>query len=288
MSFSTLIEADQLAAHLDNSDWVVFDCRFDLGDTAKGRREYDAGHIPGARYAHLDDDLAGPVVPGSGRHPLPDAEAIIAWLRRQGVSDHTQVVVYDEGAGAFASRLWWMLRHWLGHEATALLHGGMAAWTAAGHPVDTDLPQPAAGRFSGQPDAGRIIDSETLSNALAEDEIRLIDARMPPRFKGEMEPLDPVAGHVPGAVNVPFAVNLVDGRFDDPDNLKQRYLAVLDDKSPVQTVCMCGSGVTACHDLLAMEIAGLDGGRLYVGSWSAWCSDPSRPVEATREEIDTE
>jgi thiosulfate/3-mercaptopyruvate sulfurtransferase len=278
MAFSTLIEAAQLAAHLDDADWVIFDCRFDLGDTTKGRRDYDAGHIPGARYAHLDEDLAGPIVPGSGRHPLPDAEAFIAWLRRQGVSNDSQVVVYDEGAGAFASRLWWMLRHWLGHEATALLHGGLDAWQSSGLPTDTQPARPLPGDLSALPDDSRLIDSNSLADALQAGDTCLIDARMPPRFKGEMEPLDPVAGHIPGAVNLPFAVNLVEGRFNDPEELRQRYLAAMEGKDPAHTVCMCGSGVTACHDLLAMEIAGLPGGRLFVGSWSAWCSDPGRPV----------
>lgn len=278
MSFSTLIEAEQLAAHLDDNDWVIFDCRFDLGDTAKGRREYDAGHIPGACYAHLDQDLAGPIVPGSGRHPLPDADTFIAWLASQGVSNSSQVVVYDDGAGAFASRLWWMLRHWLGHPAVALLHGGWEAWQQAGLPVETAARHPLPGEFSARPDAEAVIGTEQLAAALQQDAVRLLDARMPPRFKGELEPLDPVAGHVPGAVNLPFMVNLADGRFDDANSLRQRYLAALDGVAPDRTVCMCGSGVTACHDLLAMEIAGLPGGRLYVGSWSAWCSDPDRPV----------
>jgi len=278
MAFSTLIEPEQLAPHLGDADWVVFDCRFDLGDTAKGRRDYAAGHIPGARYAHLDDDLAGPIVPGSGRHPLPDPQAFIDWLQRQGVSKTSQVVVYDDGAGAIAARLWWMLRHWLGHESTALLHGGWAAWQTAGLASTTDQPQPPTGDFAARTNTAVVIDTQALADAMADEPPCLLDARMPPRFKGEIEPLDPVAGHIPGAVNLPFTVNLVESRFANLENLRAHYLAALDGTPPENTVCMCGSGVTACHDLLAMELVGLPGGRLYVGSWSAWCSDPVRPV----------
>lgn len=278
MTFSTLIEPGQLAAHLDDGDWVVFDCRFDLGDTGKGRRDYQAGHIPGARYAHLDEHLAGPIVPGSGRHPLPDPDGFIVWLASQGVSNDSQVVVYDDGAGAIASRLWWMLRHWLGHPACALLQGGWAAWQAAGLATETGEPAAIAGEFVATPDDQAVITTEALAQALQDGSVRLLDARMPPRFKGEMEPLDPVAGHVPGAVNLPFPVNLVDGLFDAPASLRARYQAALDGKAAEQAVLMCGSGVTACHDLLAMDIAGLSGARLYVGSWSAWCSDPARPA----------
>lgn len=278
MAYNTLIEASQLAAHLDDNDWVIFDCRFDLGDTAKGQREYTAGHIPGARYAHLDNDLAGAIVTGSGRHPLPDPQVFIAWLASQGVSNDTQVVVYDDGAGAIAARLWWMLRHWLGHQATALLHGGWAGWQAADQPVESQAPVILPGEFIASTNPHVVIDTATLAKRLFSDRLRLLDARMPPRFKGEMEPLDPVAGHVPGAFNLPFMVNLVDGVFDTPDNLRARYLAALDGVAAGDAVCMCGSGVTACHDLLAMDVAGLPGARLYVGSWSAWCSDPARPV----------
>lgn len=278
MAFGTLIEPAQLLPHLEDSDWVVLDCRFDLDDPGKGRRDHQAGHIPGARYAHLDEELSGPIVPGSGRHPLPDAAAFMAWLARQGVSNDSQVVVYDEDSGAFAARLWWMLRHWLGHRACAVLHGGWAAWREAGLAVSSAAPQPVPGQFIATPRAQAWIDTDSLAAALDAEQVRLLDARMPPRFRGELEPIDPVAGHVPGAVNLPFPVNLVDGRFDAPDNLRARYQAALDGKPPEQAVCMCGSGVNACHDLLAMELAGLAGARLYVGSWSAWCSDPQRPV----------
>jgi thiosulfate/3-mercaptopyruvate sulfurtransferase len=278
MAFSTLIEPAQLLPHLQDEDWVVLDCRFDLDDPGKGRRDHQARHIPGARYAHLDEDLSGPIVPGSGRHPLPDAAAFMAWLGRQGVSNDSQVVVYDEDSGAFASRLWWMLRHWLGHRACGVLHGGWAAWREAGLAVSDTVPQPVPGQFVATPRAQAWIDTESLAAAVEADQVRLLDARMPPRFRGELEPIDPVAGHVPGAVNLPFPVNLVDGRFDAPDSLRARYQAALEGKAAEQAVCMCGSGVTACHDLLAMELAGLPGARLYVGSWSAWCSDPARPV----------
>jgi thiosulfate/3-mercaptopyruvate sulfurtransferase len=171
-----------------------------------------------------------------------------------------------------------MLRHWLGHQATAVLHGGLADWQAAGLGCETDTPPPMPGEFAATPNPGVVIDTPALAEALADERLRLLDARMPPRFRGEMEPLDPVAGHIPGAINLPFTVNLVDGYFDAPDSLRARYLAALDGVVPRNSVCMCGSGVTACHDLLAMEVAGLPGGRLYVGSWSAWCSEPGRAV----------
>lgn len=288
MTFNTLIEPTQLAAHLEDGDWVVFDCRFDLADTGRGRRDHDAGHVPGARYAHLDDDLSGPGTPGSGRHPLPDPQAFITWLAAQGVSNDSQVVVYDEDSGAVAARLWWMLRHWLGHPAVAVLHGGWAAWQDADLTVETAQRPALPGEFSATANPDAAIDTDPLAEQLQAERVRLLDARMPPRFRGEIEPLDPVAGHVPGALNIPFPVNLVDGRFDTPDNLRARYLTALDGMDPAHAVCMCGSGVTACHDLLAMDIAGLCGGRLYVGSWSAWCSDPSRPMATSREGIDTE
>ncbi len=280
MPYDTLITTEQLAQALADGNARVFDCRFDLGDTAKGRRDYDAGHIRGARYAHLDDDLAGPVATGTGRHPLPDAASFVAWLRRQGLNSTDQVVVYDDGTGAMASRLWWMLRHWLGHRTTALLDGGWVAWTAAGLPVETALPNVTAGSFSAIPDPSRVVDTDTVVTLLGNPATSLLDARMPPRFRGEIEPLDPVAGHVPGARNLPFSSNLDEqGRFADADSLRRIYRQALNGNPPDNVVCMCGSGVTACHNLLAMDIAGLQGARLYAGSWSAWCSDPARAVD---------
>jgi thiosulfate/3-mercaptopyruvate sulfurtransferase len=278
MAFTTLIEPGQVAPHLDDDDWVVFDCRFDLADPGKGRRDYQASHVPGSRYADLDEQLSGAIVPGSGRHPLPDPQVFIDWLASQGVSNDSQVVVYDDAEGAFAARLWWMLKHWLGHQACALLHGGWTSWRAEGLPTTSEQHQAVPGSLVARARDDALIGTDELAEAMAAERIRLLDARMPPRFRGELEPLDPVAGHVPGAVNLPFPVNLVDGRFDAADSLRARYLAALESMSPEHAVCMCGSGVTACHNLLAMELAGLPGGRLYVGSWSAWCSDPARPV----------
>lgn len=279
MPYSTLITAEQLAQALAKGNTRVFDCRFDLGDTAKGRSDYDAGHIPSARYAHLDDNLAGPVTTGTGRHPLPEAASFIAWLQAQGLSSTDQVVVYDDGAGAMASRLWWMLRHWLGYEATAVLDGGWEAWTEVGQTVETISPTVSPGNFNAQPNRSCVVDTDTLASLIARDDHCLLDARMPPRFRGEMEPLDPAPGHIPGARNAPFIMNLGDlGGFADADTLREVYAEALGEHSPSNAVCMCGSGVTACHNLLAMDIAGLSGARLYVGSWSAWCSDPARPV----------
>jgi len=276
--FTTLIDAAELARHLDDPAWVVIDCRFTLTDPAAGRRAYDKGHIPGARYAHLEDDLSAPVGPGTGRHPLPAPDALSRRLGQWGVGDGTQVVVYDDIFGAIASRLWWLLR-WLGHDAVAVLDGGLPAWLRTGHLLSTDAPRSAPATFVPRlrPDAS--LDSDAVAQGLARHEVLLIDARAEERFLGEVEPLDPVAGHVPGAVNWPYEDNLdLDGRFLPAGELRQHYAGLLGRLAPGQAVHMCGSGVTACHNLLAMERAGLGGSRLYGGSWSAWITDPKRPV----------
>lgn len=276
--YKTLISADTLKDHLADPDWVVFDCRFALDDPDWGSGEYDASHVPGARYAHLDRDLAAPRGPGTGRHPLPDPATFIDWLGRNGVDASKQVVVYDQGGGAFAARLWWMLR-WVGHEAAAVLDGGWAAWSGAGYPVSDEVPAPAPVDFEARANDSLWLTSDQLRSALADGAVRLVDARGAERFRGDSEPIDPVAGHVPGAVNVPFAGNLDEqGRFKDREALRRRFEAVASDVSSEQVVHMCGSGVTAAHNLLAMEVAGLPGSKLYAGSWSEWIADPDRPV----------
>lgn len=278
-ALSTLIRVGQLADRLADANTLVFDCRFDLNDPDNGRKDYDTGHIPGARYAHLNDNLAGPVGLGTGRHPLPDVDVFITWLREQGLCNRHQVVIYDDSAGAMAARLWWMLRHWLGHTATAVLDGGWNAWAEAGLPVESARPETVPGDFAARPDTSRVVDSDTVAQRLNQGSACLIDARMPRRFRGEMEPLDPAAGHIPGARNVPFTANLAaSGRFAEPGTLRSQYQQVLEHHAPADTICSCGSGVTACHNLLAMDLAGLSGAQLYVGSWSAWCSDPARPI----------
>jgi thiosulfate/3-mercaptopyruvate sulfurtransferase len=275
--FTTLIRTATLAGHLSDPQWLAVDCRFDLADAHSGRLAWQAGHIPGAIHADLERDLSARVTATTGRHPLPEPEALVETFSRFGISASTQVVAYDAGSGAFAARLWWLLR-WLGHQAIAVLDGGFAAWTAEGRPVSAEAPIRAPAHFSARPNAEMVVDTEEIPALLARGE-RLVDVRGAERFRGEVEPLDTVAGHVPGAANLPYLENLApDGRFRDP-----RALAALwRDRAGVApgsaVVCMCGSGVTACQGLLALEAAGIRGGKLYAGSWSEWIRDPARPV----------
>ena len=275
---STLVSTADLAAQLSNPDWVVFDCRFTLTDAAAGRAAYHTSHIPGARYADLNEDLSGPVTAKSGRHPLPDPELLCAKLGAWGVGKHTQVVVYDDSYGSMAVRLWWLLR-WLGHENVALLDGGLPKWMREKRPMSAELPQPAAQSFPCLPQADVGVDASAVDRLRLSPDHRLIDARPEQRFTGEREPLDAVAGHIPGAVNWVFEENLdMDGTFLPADELRENYLRLLEGVDPSNVIHTCGSGVTAGHNLLAMEVAGLTGSRLYPGSWSEWITDPARPV----------
>lgn len=278
MFYTTLVDPQTLAQRLD-AGWRVFDCRFALSDPPAGERAYHEGHIPGARYLHLDHDLAGPVTPQSGRHPLPDPETLARKLAAVGVSDDTQVVVYDAAAGAFAARLWWLLR-WLGHSQVAVLDGGWQRWLREGRPVAVEMPANAArGNLHAHANRSLWLDAGEVWRQTQSGSGRLFDARAAERFRGEVEPIDPVAGHVPGAVNLPYAENVSeDGSFKSAETLRARFLSALDGVSPGRAVSMCGSGVTACHNLLAMEVAGLKGGKLYAGSWSEWIRDSERPV----------
>jgi len=282
MNLDTLVDCRQLGDRLGDPDWRVFDCRFDLADTGWGERKYDESHLPGAIYAHLDRDLSGPITPTSGRHPLPDPGLLCRWLGQHAVRNDTQVVVYDDSGGTMAVRLWWLLR-WLGHQRVALLDGGWQAWTQAGLPTQKTLPRPvAATRFRCLPDWQQVVDSDKILRQHREggNALLLMDARSAERYRGEVEPIDPVAGHVPGAINLPLQQNLAaDGRFMPAASLRSLYDQALAGRPARDVVLMCGSGVTACHNLLAMEIAGLPGGRLYAGSWSEWIRDPGRPVE---------
>jgi thiosulfate/3-mercaptopyruvate sulfurtransferase len=278
---TTLVSAGNLAQHLTDSQWLIVDCRFDLTQPAAGEAAYSAGHIPGAIYAHLDRDLSSPITPTTGRHPLPDPERFAATLSRWGVGADTQVIAYDADNGMYASRLWWLLR-WVGHRAVAVLDGGFKAWTAAGHPVSTEIPARSPRQFQARPDRDLWLDADQVQARVQQPDWRLLDARAPERFLGKVEPLDKVAGHVPGARNHPFSTNLTsDGRFGAPEELRRRYeqsqAGVADD----HTIVMCGSGVTACHLLLAMEVAGKPGARLYAGSWSEWIRSPQRGVATT-------
>lgn len=278
MRYDTLVDTETLARHLEHPDWPVFDCRFDLADPEAGERAWQAGHVPGAAYAHLERELSGPVRSHTGRHPLPDPHECAEWLGRNGVGPGVQVVVYDDCGGAFAARLWWLLR-WLGHESVAVLDGGWQAWLAEKRPVGTQPPQTRPRTFPPRLREEMRIDVDgVLAIAEGRQSGWILDARAPERFQGREEPIDPVAGHIPGALNLPFQENL-DGQrhFLPPERLRARYGKLA--RPGGELVCMCGSGVTACHDVLAMEIAGIPGARLYAGSWSEWIRDPARPVE---------
>ena len=276
--FSTLVQPADLMGHLADPGWLVLDCRFELSDPDSGERAWRESHLPGALHVHLDRDLSAPATPSTGRHPLPSPDAFAATVSRWGVTPATQVVVYDAAAGMFAARAWWMLR-WVGHDRVAVLDGGLPAWVAAGGTLDRSVAQRQAVRFEPMLRPHMAIGVEALQAELADRSCLLVDARGPDRFEGKTEPIDPVAGHVPGAVNHPCPRNLdADGRFLPPSDLLERWRSTLAGREPSAAVCMCGSGVSACHDLLALEHAGLGGARLYPGSWSEWIRDPGRPV----------
>jgi len=277
VSFSTLISCEDLAEHLNEPGWRVFDCRHQLSDVGFGEKAYAGGHLPGALFMHLDRDLSSPMTGRNGRHPLPDPQLLADKLGAAGVSRETQVVVYDDAGGMVAGRLWWMLR-WLGHDRVALLDGGINQWVKEGRPLSTDLPVTTATVFEVSQRDWVISSAEVLAN-LDRAEFCVVDARAPDRFRGENETLDPVGGHIPGARNRFFRDNLdADGCFRPAAELRREFLGLLAGIEPAQAVMQCGSGVSACHNLLAMEIAGLHGAKLYAGSWSEWCADPARPV----------
>ncbi len=297
-TYTTLIEPEELAAPLardafDTSDWAVIDCRFDLARPEWGATAYAAGHIPGALYAHLDQDLSGPVSARTGRHPLPAPEQLARTFGRWGIDTNVQVVAYDQGNGAYAARLWWLLR-WAGHRNVAVLNGGFAAWQQAAMPVDASRAERTARSFTWvRSQMSAVVDTAELerivrSGDLQSGKLMLVDARSADRFAGENETIDPVAGHIPGARNHPFARNLDShGKFLTADELRDRWcttrgtLGAGANAAPAgasRVITMCGSGVTACHNLLALELAGLPGARLYAGSWSEWIREPHRPV----------
>lgn len=277
-----LITASELADGLSGPGWLVADCRFELGKPEAGLAAWRAGHIPGSVHVDLERDLSVQVTPTSGRHPLPSASTFASTLGRLGVGNDTRVVCYDAGSGAFAARLWWMLR-WVGHDAVTVLDGGFAAWVAEGRPVSTgSAPARPAATFAPRPRPGMVLDVDGVLRALA-DGGTLVDLRGAERFRGDVEPIDAVAGHVPGAVNLPYADNLgPDGRFRAAGEIAELWRARAGSKPGRAPICMCGSGVTACQGLLALEAAGIRGGRLYAGSWSEWIRDPSRPVARGR------
>jgi thiosulfate/3-mercaptopyruvate sulfurtransferase len=281
MSMLPVVIAPQAAAQALAQGARAVDCRFDVAadaDPARGERDWRQSHLPGAVYAHLDRDLADLSVPGRGRHPLPTAAAFAATLSRWGLRADDPVIAYDDGSGAMAARLWWLLRL-AGHANAAVLDGGIAAWRAAGLPEDALAPAPAPTRRVVQFDTAAIADSVEIDRMREDPSKLLLDARAAPRFRGEVEPIDPVAGHVPGARNRPFSENLeANGCFKGEDRLREEFGVLLAGRTPHDVVLMCGSGVTACHHLLAMTHAGLSGARIYAGSWSEWIGDPGRPV----------
>ncbi|HIC7212219.1 sulfurtransferase [Burkholderia stabilis] len=278
--YTTLISAANLAERLAAAPGSValFDCRFDLVDPGAGEAAYAAGHIPGAQYLHLDRDLSGRKTGTNGRHPLPTRDALGTLLASHGLKQDQQVVAYDAQGGAYAARLWWLLR-WLGHDSVAVLDGGLQAWEAAGHPLTTDVPQPAAGDFrAGAPLESTVDAAAVLANVKSPTRV-VIDARAPDRYRGENETIDRVGGHIPGARNRFFKDNLTaDGRFKTGHELRETFSTLLAGIEPNRVILQCGSGVTACHNALALEIAGLHGASLYPGSWSEWSADPSRPI----------
>lgn len=276
----TLISVADLAARLGEPDVRVFDVRHDLMDHAAGRRAFDAAHIPGAIYLDHEKELAAPRTGKNGRHPLPERAALAGLMAAHGVTPRTLVVAYDASGGMYAAHLWWMLR-WMGHDRVVVLDGGWQAWQEAGQPEATG-PQAAVAPQQGvtpAPSLAPTVDADAVLTNIDAPAFTVIDARAANRYRGEVEPMDPVAGHIPGALNRPNGENLAaDGRFKPADQLRDEFTRLLDGRAPETIVHQCGSGITACHNLLSMEIAGLAGSRLYPGSWSEWCSDPARPV----------
>jgi thiosulfate/3-mercaptopyruvate sulfurtransferase len=278
MTYTTLVSAATLQQNLDNPNWVIVDCRFSLFDAEAGAYAYRHGHIPNARYAHLDKDLSSTITDYTGRHPLPDFRQLAQKLGTWGINNTSQVVAYDDAGGAFAGRLWWLLRC-LGHERVAVLDGGIKYWQKLELPVTTTLPAIKPATFRPYLNTACWLNALQVQNGLAQRSICLIDARTPKRYRGEQEPVDPVAGHIPHALNRAFQLNLDNsGLFLSTGQLHDQFSRLIGDTSPEQVVHTCGSGVTACHNLLAMEHAGLTGSKLYAGSWSEWIRDKNRPV----------
>jgi len=279
MILTALVSTEILARQLADPDWVVFDCRHDLADPARGRADYEKSHIPGARFLHLDEDLSAPKTGTNGRHPLPDPDALAAKLGQAGVDSRKQVVAYDAQGGMIAARLWWLLR-WLGHLPVAVLDGGWNQWAAEGRPQSAEIPLPPPTQFSGKVNSSWV-GADLVRSRLYDPGMVLVDARAPDRFRGQNETLDPVGGRIPGARNRYFRDNLdANDRFKTPEALREEFGTLLGPAGAENVVNYCGSGVSACHNLLAMEVAGQRGARLYPGSWSEWCADPLRPVES--------
>jgi thiosulfate/3-mercaptopyruvate sulfurtransferase len=272
-----LVSAEWLHAHLSDPGLRPVDVRWYLTEPARGRAEYQQGHIPGAAFMDMETDLAAPPYQGPGRHPIPSPEVFKAAAERAGIGDETHVVAYDSSGGAAAARLWWLLRYF-GHARVSLLDGGWPAWQAVGYPTESSIPAAPAGNFTAVPHPELVVDAETVDKLRRDPRVLLLDARATERFEGRIEPIDAQAGHIPGAHSAPFASNLrADGTLKSPDELRDRYLALGADAAET-IVCYCGSGVTAAHDVFALHLAGRTDALIYEGSWSDWSSDPTRPV----------
>jgi thiosulfate/3-mercaptopyruvate sulfurtransferase len=276
--YSQIISTAELARHLDDPSFVIVDVRHDLAQPETwGESQYRAGHIPGARFVHMDRDLSAPKTGKNGRHPLPSPEAAAALFGRLGIDADKQVVAYDSAGGMNAPRLWWMLR-WLGHDAVAVLDGGIAKWMREGRPVTTQIPEVRPATFAIRRVEPTVSAADILAG-LGKGTLTLVDARAAERFRGDIEPIDPVPGHIPGSVNRPYTENVLpDGTFKQSDTLRAEFAPFIGTAPPATIVNTCGSGVSACHNLLAMELAGIAGTKLYPGSWSEWCADPARPI----------
>lgn len=279
-AYQTVISADELMPKLNDPDWAVIDCRFSLDDPKEGRRAYLQAHIPGALYAHLDHDLSGEIIPGeTGRHPLPEVDDFAKTLSNWGIDERVQVVSYDDRSGAIAARLWWML-NWMGHEKAAVLDGGWSYWRESGYPLDVKIETRPRREFIPRPRPEMAVDVDFVERVLTGVDFILLDARDGERYQGREEPIDPIAGHIPGAGSAPYVHNLTDaGTFRSKDELRERFERLLGDRPAQQAVFYCGSGVTSAHNILAMAHAGFALPRLYPGSWSEWITDPSRPIE---------
>jgi thiosulfate/3-mercaptopyruvate sulfurtransferase len=281
MTFNTIVSVDELVHHVDDPDWVIIDSRFKLAAPNQGRIDYKNSHIPGAVYAHLDDDLSGQIVRGiTGRHPLPQVENIASYFSRIGIDSSVQVVSYDDVGGALAAgRVWWLLR-WLGHPAAAVLDGGWQTWVNHGFPVRNGIEMRQERLFIPHPRKELIVTAEEVDGIRKNSQFRLLDVRSEDRYRGENEIIDPIAGHIPGALSAAYTGNLnPDGTFRDVKSLQERYKGLLGEVTTDKVVCYCGSGVTATHNIIAMMVAGLGEPRLYAGSYSEWITDPKRPTE---------
>lgn len=284
--YTTIIQTDELKNRPGDKNWLIFDCRFDLSDASKGHKAYTKSHIPGAVYAHLDGHLSSPITPSSGRHPMPDLQKLVEWLASCGLTEQSQVVVYDDSFGAMATRLWWLLKC-LGHQSVALLDGGWQAWESREFDVDSRLPKLKGSDFQASFDGSCVVSTAQVLANLNTHEFQLIDVRAHERFIGKSEPIDPVAGHIPAAINIPLTENLGEnGFFKTPEKLIQLYAELNAHWSTENQVFMCGSGVTACHSVFALALAGFNLPRIYAGSWSEWIRDPSRPVATEKNKFD--